>query len=269
MSGKPRRLDASFHARPWGSWDLGPWFPKPESRTGEVWLTSEPPLPILIKFIYTTEALSVQVHPSGENGKTEMWYILDAAPGATLALGFREPITAERLRESATTGEILDLLDHRTVRKGDVVFVPGGAVHALGPGLRLLEIQQNCDITYRLYDYNRGRPLHLEEAAAVAQLGPAPPAPRACRLDEQRSLLVSCEYFVTELWEIAASFSAPPPSGTSHVLIAIEGEGTVNGAEYRAGEAWLMPGRTPVEIHPRGPSRMISTYAPATLEKLG
>lgn len=268
MSGTVR-LDVSFHARPWGVRDLGPWFPKPESRIGEVWLTAEPPLPLLIKFIYTSESLSVQVHPSGDGGKTEMWYILDAAPGATLALGFREPVTPARLREAAVSGEILQLLDHREVKRGDVVFVPGGAVHALGPGLRLLEIQQNCDITYRLYDYNRGRPLHLEEAVAVAQLGPAPPPPEARRLDDCRTVLASCKYFVTELWEIPDFFSAPAPQGTGHVVIVLEGTGTLNGEQYRPGEAWLIPDGTAAEVQPFEHSRMISTYAPAKLEKLG
>jgi len=269
VSETARRLDVSFHARPWGTSDLGPWFPKQEGQIGEVWLTSEPPLPLLVKFIFTTEALSVQVHPSGEGGKTEMWYILDAVPGAALALGFREPVTPARLRESAISGEILSLLDRREARKGDVIFVPGGAVHALGPGLRLLEIQQNCDITYRLYDYNRGRPLHLDEGAAVALLGPAPPPPAVRRLDERRTLLAACEYFVTELWEIQAPFSAPPPQGTSHILIALEGAGTLNGEQYSPGEAWLIPNGTPVEVQPRAHSQMISTYAPAKLGRLG
>jgi len=264
-----RRLDVSFHARPWGTWDLSPWFPPPEAKTGEVWFTSEPPIPLLIKFIYTTEALSVQVHPSGPGGKTEMWYVLDAAPGATLALGFRRPITAERLRQAAISGEILDLLDHRPVAKGDVIFVPAGAVHALGAGLRLLEIQQNCDITYRLYDYNRGRPLHLEQGIAVARLTPEPPAPPTQRLDERRTRLVACQYFVAELWEADREFEAPAPDGSSHVVIPIGGEGFLNGKAYRTGEAWLMDDGAPAHVAPRGLSRLISTYAPAKLEGLG
>ncbi len=132
-----------MHERPWGTMSLGLMVPEAGVRTGEVWLTAQESLPLLIKFLFTSEPLSVQVHPGddyarnhehGSLGKTEMWYILAAEPGATVALGFRERITPERLRESAISGEIKDLMNFVPVQAGDVIFVPAGVVHAIGAG---------------------------------------------------------------------------------------------------------------------------------------
>lgn len=262
MTERPRKLDVSFHARPWGAYDLSPWFPRPSEKTGEVWLTAIPPLPLLIKFLFTTEALSVQVHPGGPQGKTEMWWILEAEPGASLALGFKTPITRERLRSASITGEILDLLNFVPVKKGDTVFIPAGTVHALGPGIRLVEIQQNCDVTYRLYDYHRGRELHLDRGIEVSRLGPPDPPPQPVRLDRMRTRLVQCEYFTTERWEIQRPAQFPSAPGRSHVLICVEGAGLLNGESYRAGEAWLMPEGAPVEVNPERTTIFLSTFAP-------
>jgi len=262
MSERPQKLHVSFHARPWGAYDLSPWFPRPSERIGEVWLTAVPPLPLLIKFLFTTEALSVQVHPGGPQGKTEMWCILEAEPGASLALGFKAPITRERLRSASVTGEILNLLNFVPANKGDTVFIPAGTVHALGAGIRLVEIQQNCDVTYRLYDYNRGRELHLDRGVAVSRLGPPDPPPQPVRLDSMRTRLVHCEYFSTERWEIPHAAQFPPAPGTSHVLIGVEGTGRLNGESYHAGEAWLMPEGAPVEVEPERASVFLSTFAP-------
>ena len=145
-------------------------------RIGEIWFTRGGDLPLLVKYIFTSERLSIQVHPSDEQaqarglpaGKEECWYILDAEPGATLGLGLKRPVTSDALRAAALDGSIEKLMDWRPVQAGDFFYVPAGTVHAIGGGLSLLEFQQNADVTYRLYDYGRPRELHLDDGIAVA-----------------------------------------------------------------------------------------------------
>src|SRR5271165_3300984 len=169
---QPKRLQPRFLEKVWGSTRLEPWFESTGAKIGEVWFEGAGPLPILVKFIFTTEKLSVQVHPDdvyaakhhNSRGKTEMWHVLAAAPGARIAAGFREPVSAERLRAGALSGEIEELLAWHEARPGDTFFIPAGTVHAIGAGLTLCEIQQFSDITYRLYDYGRPRELHLAKA---------------------------------------------------------------------------------------------------------
>jgi mannose-6-phosphate isomerase len=166
------KLDRKFVEKPWGRDRLPPQFDAPaDKRIGEVWFTSGADLPLLAKYIFTSERLSIQVHPKE---KTECWLILDADPGATIGLGFRQKLSADELRAAALDGSIAQRLDWRPVRAGDVFLVPPGTVHAIGGGLSLLEFQQNCHITYRLYDYGRPRDLHLDEAVAVADPHPYP-----------------------------------------------------------------------------------------------
>jgi mannose-6-phosphate isomerase len=268
---RPVKLAASFSERPWGRTSLGAWFPAPARRTGEVWLTGDPPLPLLIKFIFTDEPLSMQVHPgdeyarvheNGSPGKTEMWHILDAEPGAAVMLGFREVISRARLRQAALSGEILELAQAVPVKPGDTVFVPAGTVHALGKGITLVEIQQHSDVTYRLYDYGRGRELHLDQGVEVSCLGPPPPLPEPKRIDEVRTLLASCRYFATEKWVLSGRFENPPAPGASHILIALQGTGAVNGERVRPGQAWLVPEGSGVTVEPDGEMALISTYKP-------
>ena len=189
MTARPVRLTASFREKIWGVLDLKPWFHAQNDRIGEVWFLNPAPDPlrILVKFIFTSDLLSVQVHPDDEfawahgdvSGKTEMWYILRAEPGARLAMGLRERTSRNRLREASVSGDVEALLQWFEVRPGQVYFIPPGTVHALGPGITLCEIQQHADITYRLYDYGRPRELHLDKAVAVAKnrrsFGETPP----------------------------------------------------------------------------------------------
>jgi mannose-6-phosphate isomerase len=145
-----------------------------------VWFEGDGELPLLAKYLFTSERLSVQVHPNDEQarlrglprGKSECWYILDAEPGAALGLGFTRSLTGEELRLSALDGSIVDLMHWHPVQAGDFFFVPPRTVHAIGGGVSLLEFQQNSDVTYRLYDYGRPRDLHLTEAAEVAIRAP-------------------------------------------------------------------------------------------------
>src|SRR5580658_8420523 len=120
------RLEPSLRERVWGRTQLAPWFPDSAQRIGEAWYLTDRELPLLVKLIFTSERLSVQVHPddgeAGPRGKTEMWHILDAEPGATIALGFREPITRERLWEATRTGEVEHLLRWVPVKAGETYF---------------------------------------------------------------------------------------------------------------------------------------------------
>jgi mannose-6-phosphate isomerase len=244
----PRRIDGVPHEKVWGSHDLSPLFPPAERKIGEIWF---PAGPLLIKFLFTTENLSVQVHPADEDGlagKTEMWHILRADAGAKIALGFREPVTRARLVEAARSGEIMTLLNWIPVRAGETYFTPAHTVHAIGAGIALCEIQQNSDITYRLYDYGRPREMHLEEGSRVADLGTHP---GACELP------VRSPHFHTEAagWNGPSEYSA----AEDHFLIVIEGEGEWDAGPVRAGEVWRVPAGTRATL---GRVRCLRTWPP-------
>jgi mannose-6-phosphate isomerase len=241
--------------------DLAPWFPAPDKKIGEVWFEAD--LPLLVKFIFTTDKLSVQVHPDDafaaahENslGKTEMWYVLRADPGAQIALGFRESITRERLREAALNGEIEKLLNWVDVKLGDAFFVPAGTVHAIGAGLALCEVQQLSDITYRLYDYGRPRELHLDKALQVASMNASVAKPV--------SLPIDCKYFHTELARITTPIEYPSARDRFHLLIFISGSGKIAGQSFREGENWLVPAAAGMfSIRPDEPTKFLRTWVP-------
>ena len=184
--------------------------------------SGQPVFPLLVKVLFTTAKLSVQVHPPddvaarrGSWGKTEMWHIVHAEPGARLAVGFRDKLaeklrTQHALREAAASGVIEQMLEWTEVHAGETFFVPAGTVHAIGAGLTICEIQQNSDITYRLYDYNRpgsdGRPrtLHLDEAMEVIawRTDGGRTEPVVLPADSgSRTLLAACPCFAAERWE--------------------------------------------------------------------
>ncbi|MBV7259020.1 class I mannose-6-phosphate isomerase [Erythrobacter sp. WH158] len=166
----------------WGRDQLPASFKAPSGeRIGEIWFEPPAELPqLLVKYLFTSEKLSVQVHPGnhnaldGEAGKEECWFVLHADEGAKLAIGFDEELTSEQIERAARDGSIEGLLTWHDVKAGDVYYLPAGTVHAIGPGLSLVEVQQNSDTTFRLYDYGRPRELHLERALAVADGGPYP-----------------------------------------------------------------------------------------------
>jgi mannose-6-phosphate isomerase len=175
------KLSRKYVEKPWGRTSLPPMFDAPAGqRIGEVWFTGGTDLPLLAKYIFTSERLSIQVHPNDEqararglsSGKTECWYILDAEPDAVIGLGLTGQVSAEDLREAALDGSIERLIDWGPVKAGDFIVVPPGTIHAIGAGISLLEFQQNADVTYRLYDYGRPRELHLEDSVAVGQAAP-------------------------------------------------------------------------------------------------
>ena len=175
------KLARRYVEKPWGRDRLPAGFDAPAGkRIGEVWFEGPPDLPLLAKYLFTSETLSVQVHPDDKaadamglpGGKNECWYVLEAEPGAGIGLGLKQELSAEELRASALDGSIEEMLDWREVRAGDFYFVRAGTIHAIGGGLALLEFQQNSDVTFRLYDYGRPRELHLDEAIRVAKRRP-------------------------------------------------------------------------------------------------
>jgi mannose-6-phosphate isomerase len=172
-------------AKPWGRTDLPAPFANPTGeQIGEIWFEPPEELPqLLVKYIFTSEKLSVQVHPSdaqteavglGRQGKEECWLVVDAGPDATLGVGFAADIDAAAMRAAAIDGSIEHLLVWHKVRAGDFFYIPANTVHAIGPDVAIIEVQQNSDITYRLFDYGRPRELHLEEGMAVASGTPHP-----------------------------------------------------------------------------------------------
>lgn len=177
------KLERRYVEKPWGRTELPPIFgARKGERIGEVWFTGGGDLPLLAKYIFTSERLSIQVHPNDEQaherglkeGKSECWTILDAEPGAALGLGLTREVTKDELRAAALDGSIEQLMDWRPVSRGDFIFVPSGTIHAIGAGISLLEFQQNSDVTYRLYDYGRPRELHLDDGISVSSPAPFP-----------------------------------------------------------------------------------------------
>lgn len=169
-------LASKLVEKPWGRDMLPEPFAAPAGvRIGEIWFEPPPELDALLaKYLFTSEALSVQVHPDdasapqGTRGKEECWLVLDAEPGARLAIGFQRAVSEDELRTAAQDGSVEELLAWHPVAPGDFFYLPAGTVHAIGAGVTIAELQQNSDVTYRLYDYGRPRALHLDEALQVA-----------------------------------------------------------------------------------------------------
>jgi len=270
MSPQPTRLTPHFREMIWGVTTLGPWFPDSEKRIGEVWFWPQDQS-LLAKFIFTSDRLSIQVHPSdaqaarleGSQGKSEMWHILRAEPGARIALGPRQPVSRERLREAALSGEIEQLLEWIEVQAGETYFIYPGTIHTIGPGVTLCEIQQYSDLTYRLYDYGRPRPLHLEKAVEVATLEPHPGRTTPVSLGEGRTLLASCPYFIVERWDLGSAIHYQPDSQCGQVLMVLEGRGSLGREPFKAGEVWLIPaGAEPLVVQGDGSACLLRAWAP-------
>lgn len=216
------------------------------------------PFPILVKFIDAAQNLSVQVHPAdeyarrveGDNGKTEMWYIVSADEGAGIYCGFKEDVDRDSFLAKVKDGTVEDCLNFIPVHAGDCYLIEAGTVHAIGAGCVICEIQQSSNVTYRVYDYNRRgadgklRPLHVEKAMDVINFrkfkdktgsgGPEPVAGGTMRL------LTECNYFRCRELCLNGSYSAQ--NGDSFTaLCALSGEGTANGIPFRAGDSFFVP----------------------------
>lgn len=178
-----QRLHRRIVDKPWGRTDVDARYgAEPGRRVGEVWFEAPPgrPLDVMAKYLFTSERLSIQVHPDDDTarahghacGKEEAWLILHADPGAELGIGTVRPVEADALIAAAQDGSILELIDWKKPRTGDFIINPARTVHALGPGLTVLEIQQSIDLTCRLYDYGRDREVHLDEARDAVDARP-------------------------------------------------------------------------------------------------
>lgn len=268
MTPQPTQLPAAFEEKIWGSARLAPWFPSPAVKVGEVsfLLPDGTTPPVLVKFLFTSDKLSVQVHPDdayalaheGCPGKDEMWLVLAAEPGAQLAAGFREPITREKAREAALNGEIERLLQWWPVTAGQVYFVPAGTVHTLGAGIAVCEIQRPSPATYRFYDYGRGRELHLERALDVATLGRYPgPSP------SEGPLLASCPGFTVERRLVTEAAFEPMGRGFQ-LLVVLEGTGMLAGQPMAPGQVWRVPaGGAPFPIRADGQAVLLAVHGAA------
>jgi mannose-6-phosphate isomerase len=276
----PLLMSPAFDPRPWGTLDLSAIYPnhKFNERIGEAWLTGDNsvvtngPLakrsladlskefgselvgtaardpqrfPLLLKFLFPEEKLSVQVHPDdataqrfGEPwGKTECWYVAHAKPGSQVALGLKPGVTRAQFEQGIHEKRAEELLNWINVYQGEMIYVAGGTVHTLGPGSIIVETQQQSDTTYRLYDYGRPRPLHLERGLASIKehsasgkvIRPAPVAMNGGK--SRRSSMIIAPYFTVDLFELKEPqvFSTADDAGKTSVqiLVAVEGCGVV------------------------------------------
>src|SRR6516164_5101032 len=273
----PLLMQPGFDPRPWGTQDLSPIYPNHrfEQKIGESWLTgdeckvSNGPLggktlsqlseqyqrelvgdaapdpkrfPLLLKFLFPHEKLSVQVHPDDAQalrvgqpwGKTECWYVAHAKPGAQIALGLKPGITSAKLEEAIHQNRAEEVLNWINVFAGDMIYVAGGTVHTLGPGSIIVETQQQSDLTYRLYDYGRPRELHLTDGLSALKESVRSgkvirPAPSKIHGEGNRHWrLVASPYFVVERFELNQPYELRPQGRRSaQVLVVTEGSGVL------------------------------------------
>lgn len=248
--------------KPWGVKRLPPPFLSPANRrVGEIWFPSTEggkANSLLAKFLFTSEKLSIQVHPDDEQararghatGKEECWYILDAQPGARLAIGTIRPLDPAELHEAVQTGAIEELLQWHPAEPAMLFHIPPGTIHAIGPGISLLEVQQASDITYRLYDYGRPRELHLADGAAVADARPFPSSQQT-RVDRETSaILLDANLFkIAQLTDDNCELTIDP--GEDMLVLPIAGMMMAEGKEARVGDCLLVRRDARLELGPR------------------
>jgi mannose-6-phosphate isomerase len=302
----PLLMLPGFDPRPWGTLDLSPIYPnhKFAEKIGEAWLSGDEckvangPLsgktlaqlseqyqrelvgeaardskrfPLLAKFLFPHEKLSVQVHPDDAQalrvgqpwGKTECWYVAHAKPGAQIGLGLKPGVTAGQLEEAIHQNRAEEVLNWINIYAGDMVYVAGGTVHTLGPGSVIVETQQQSDTTYRLYDYGRPRELHLKDGMAavkekVKSGKVVRPAPEQMGGSKNRHVpLVGAPYFVVDMFEAKEPLELPTKdeSGKNSVqiLVAVEGCGVIDA-----------PGMDPVTL-----AKGDAVVVPAAVESFG
>lgn len=244
--------------KPWGVTQLpDPFETTAGKRIGEIWFQvaeQEPPLSLLVKYLFTSQALSIQVHPNDDQalarglraGKEECWYILEAKPGATLGIGTTRPLDAEELQMAARTGEIEQLLHWHPVEPGMLFHIPPGTIHAIGAGITLLEVQQNNDITYRLYDYGRPRELHLADGSEVADARPFPSEQQQQVDPERSSILLRAKHFtIAQITDDCRNIYL----NAQHDIMVIPVAGTIQIEDFTAmpGECLIVSRETPLK----------------------
>ena len=318
------RIDPIFSPRPWGARSLAPLFPEKtnlQELLGEAWLTaldsqvatgpfarkslgeswrampaewrgtrsgSYLEFPILVKFIFPNDKLSIQVHPddsyaskyeqaAGGRGKTEMWHILWAQPGAELLIGLKPGVTRELFLEGIARNTVEDLFLRYSVQAGETYFVEAGTQHTICPGLIVCEIQEYSDLTYRVYDYGRvdahgnSRELQIEKALQVTRFngtrsGRVPPLPLHSP-DANKHLLAACSFFATERWDCDRTTSIEGDSAEFQLIIFLSGRGTLHDSAcsyfYRPGEAWFLPASLELALlQPNEPTSLLRVTAP-------
>jgi mannose-6-phosphate isomerase len=270
----PFRLKPWFSERVWGKRDLRPWYSDTGTTepVGEAWLTGPQcvvetgpfagrtlasvatelggEFPLLVKLLFPAEKLSVQVHPDdaqaralGETrGKTECWYVLEAAPGAGVALGLKPGVDAAAVKAAIANGTLESSVEWVPVSVGDMLFVESGTVHAIGPGVVLLETQQTSDVTYRLYDYGRPRELHLEKGLQVIKPKTGAGKVAAKKMDGF-TRLIEQKYFVVDRFDFGEVTEASVSFDSPGCLVGLAGRTVVSTA---AGEVVLNPGQAVV-----------------------
>ena len=254
---------ASALPKPWGVDDLRPWSNAPHdgNAIGEIWYEradNAAVIPsLLLKLLFTSQPLSIQVHPDDAfahsmglpNGKTDVWYVLSAVPDAKVALGLCRRLMPQQLREAIGDGSISDLVVWRPVSANDVIFVPAGTIHAIGAGLVIAELQQRSDATFRLFDYGRNRELHIENAIAVADAGPADFQLRPDQLTAERRLFVSGPHFVFERIDLAPNSSWCLDAERETWLLVVSGSAAAGSFDVAGGDA-LFAQSDRVDLHP-------------------
>lgn len=263
--------------KPWGSPDLRPWsaLGRAGPSIGELWFgraapaAAEPAL--LLKLLFTTQSLSIQVHPDDDyahamglpHGKTEAWYVVSADHDAQIALGLKRTADKLELRTSIEDGSLPDLVHWQHVAAGDAVLVPAGTIHAIGAGLVIAEIQQRSDTTFRLFDYERHRELHVDDAVAAAIAGPSAHQAESARLSAARRLLVLCPYFALEHVELPAGSRWELAAEAETWFLALAGDAVFGAMPLLPGEAMFIKGETVgVRAGPNGLRGLIA-YAAA------
>ncbi len=276
------RLETKRVEKPWGRRGrLWPGFDdvaEGGDPIGEIWF--EPPgggdPELLIKYLFTSDKLSVQVHPDDATarargyprGKDEAWVILAADPHATIAIGTLQAMSKEALRASALDGSIEDKIDWKSVKTGDFYYSPAGTVHAIGPGLTLIEVQQNVDLTYRLYDYGSDRELHLDAGIAAADPVPYVATYLPHEIAPGRIVLADGPAFVLERWSRAGQRQLAPAAGRPVWLVPLAGGGSIDGGALEAGGVWLVYGPAALRLG-EGIDLLVAYPGAGVVERLG
>jgi mannose-6-phosphate isomerase len=263
--------------KPWGIADLHPWSSIDGSgeAIGELWFQradKSAPIPaLLLKLLFTSEPLSIQVHPDDAfarsiglpNGKTEAWYILAALPDARIAVGLKRDLTPQELRAAIKDGSIAGVTQWRPAAKGDIIFVPAGTIHAIGAGIVLAEIQQRSDATFRLYDYGRQRELHEDNAAAVSNAGPVQAQSSPRRLTAERTALIENPHFVLERIDLPAHSNWTLNADRESWILVTEGQARIGATNTTVGDViFIEADRAGVEVGLDGMGGLIAYPGP-------
>jgi len=269
--------------KPWGVSDLRPWsnIDGTGDAVGELWFEradKNAPVPaLLFKLLFTSEPLSIQVHPDDTfaramgmpNGKSEAWYIISAKPDAQIGVGLKHRITPQELRASIRNGSIVELVQWRPVAKGDVIFIPAGTIHALGAGIVLAEIQQHSDTTFRLFDYGRGRELHEDNGVTVANAWPLRPVNHTTRLSGERTVLVASRHFVFERFDLPKRSSWALLAERETWILVLDGHAAIGLNALSVGQAvFVSGGRASIEVGDNGLTALVAYPATAPVASL-